>query len=354
MVANVPIRYLKSLFTLAAIPEAAFKAELRAHDVDPQLLEQNGASIPAEIYGRIFVQLIKKMQPALLQQNDNLQGVLAFSTYRMMYEAMIHAPDLREAINRAAIYFQRFQPDGATFNLATDVDSAVWSFDLELSGNSSDGDVTAANFCMGELNWLPGAGGNALALATWHRTASWFIGHYIDLDRVELKIDAPPGKAYEKLFNTPIIFAAPHNALTFNRRYLEFPINKSESSLNTMLDSFPAELLTLEQLSSSVSSQIKGLLGSDFRSNLPTLPEIAARMHTTTATLHRRLKSEGTNWQQLKDDARRDVASVYLSSGEHTVSEVSELMGFSDDSTFYRAFKKWTGLTPRQYRDGSR
>ena len=67
--------------------------------------------------------------------------------------------------------------------------------------------------------------------------------------------------------------------------------------------------------------------------------------------MHRRLKTEGTNWQRLKDDARRDAAKAYLDSGEYSTSRVAELMGFSDDSTFHRAFKKWTGKTPRQYRD---
>ena len=70
----------------------------------------------------------------------------------------------------------------------------------------------------------------------------------------------------------------------------------------------------------------------------------------TTPTLHRRLRDEGTSFQQLKDLCRRDAAIGYLTKGEYTTLQLSELMGFSDSSTFHRAFKKWTGLTPQEYR----
>jgi AraC-like DNA-binding protein len=122
--------------------------------------------------------------------------------------------------------------------------------------------------------------------------------------------------------------------------------------MSAMLASFPAQLLELEELNSSFISRIRGLMGSDFSRELPGLPEMADRLCTTTATLHRRLKKEGTSWQQVKDEARCDAAINYLAKGKHSSSEVAELMGFSDPSAFHRAFKKWTGKTPQQFRDG--
>ncbi len=354
MAASVPIQHFRSLIQLTELPLADVKDELVSLGIEPGLLDPTGkaTSVPADIYGRVFIHLIKNMQPTLQKPGDNLQGILSFSTYRMMYEAMLNAATLGEALERASIYFQRFQPAGATFHVSISADSAIWSFDLGQADDSTDNTVSTTNFCMGELNWLPGTSGNVLALSTWHRTASWYIGHYIDIDRVEVRAQSEGDKTYDSLFKTAIHFGGERNALSFSKRYLDFPIVKSESSLNDMLASFPAELLNLDELDNSVSSQILGLLGTDFRNELPTLPDIARRLNTTTATLHRRLKSEGKNWQKIKDDARRDAAAAHLCNPDYSISDVAELMGFSDDSTFYRSFKKWTRQTPKQYRDG--
>jgi AraC-like DNA-binding protein len=99
-----------------------------------------------------------------------------------------------------------------------------------------------------------------------------------------------------------------------------------------------------------VGNKVKHLIGSDFQRPLPSLQDVADRLHMTTPTLHRRLREEGTSFQQLKDQCRKNAAISYLSSGEYTTQQLSELMGFSDSSTFHRAFKKWTGLTPQDYK----
>jgi AraC-like DNA-binding protein len=67
-------------------------------------------------------------------------------------------------------------------------------------------------------------------------------------------------------------------------------------------------------------------------------------------TLRRRLKREGTTFQQLKDEARCDAAKLCLARPELSINEVASELGFTDPSAFHRSFKKWTGLTPGQYR----
>ena len=77
------------------------------------------------------------------------------------------------------------------------------------------------------------------------------------------------------------------------------------------------------------------------------------RLHMTTPTLHRRLREEGTSFQQLKDGARRDAAIQLIRKGTQSGAQLAELTGFSDASTFHRAFKKWTGMTLQEFRDNS-
>jgi AraC-like DNA-binding protein len=191
-------------------------------------------------------------------------------------------------------------------------------------------------------------------MSMWHRVCSWFIGSFIDLSTVEMQRDKGEGdKTYSEVFGTPVNFSAGNNAFYFHRRYLEFPIVQSETSLATMLKTYPAQLLKLNPANDSISSRVKQLIGSDFQREIPSLQDIADRLHMTTPTLHRRLRQQGTSFQQLKDECRRDAAINYLTMGSYTTSQLAEFTGFSDSSTFHRAFKKWTGKTPQEYSRGS-
>ena len=83
---------------------------------------------------------------------------------------------------------------------------------------------------------------------------------------------------------------------------------------------------------------------------LPSFEELTGLLNMSARTLRRRLEREGTSYQRIKDNARRDVAIELLSQQGMTVSEVAELVGFSDPSAFHRSFKKWTGQSPGSYR----
>jgi AraC-like DNA-binding protein len=98
-----------------------------------------------------------------------------------------------------------------------------------------------------------------------------------------------------------------------------------------------------------LSSQLRRLLSRD-SSRWPDLEAVAAHLHISPQTLRRHLREEGSSFQELKDQLRRDIAIYHLSRADLSLQQIAEQLGFSEPSAFHRAFKKWTGLTPGAYR----
>jgi AraC-like DNA-binding protein len=350
---NISVRHAQSLLRLADFPEDELRLDLRELKLPLVLLQDtalSSAEISAEDYGRLFIHLIKKLQTNLHQDPMSLSGALEFSAYRMLYLAMAHSQTLHQALQRAAVYFRRFEAQGDSFTIEHSEGRARCRFEFS-SDKDSSGLATPENFDMGQLNWLKGHTGRVLSVSMWHRLCSWFIGANIDLLGVELAQDAPEElQPYQDMFAAPVAFNSDHYAFDFDSRYLDFPIVQGDDAVDKLLQTYPSELLKLDPRNDSVASRVRALLGTDFQRELPSLQDVAVRLHMTTPTLHRRLQDESTSFQQIKDHLRRDIALEKLKDTATTASQVAEFIGFSDSSTFHRAFKKWTGVTPTDYR----
>ena len=104
--------------------------------------------------------------------------------------------------------------------------------------------------------------------------------------------------------------------------------------------------------SGRVTTDVRRLLSQLLPAGQVTIELMATRLNRSVSTLQRELRDEGTTFTEVLDQTRRLAAQGYLAEQAISLSEIAYLLGFSDESSFSRAFRRWTGLTPNQFRDG--
>ncbi|HSQ69028.1 MAG TPA: AraC family transcriptional regulator [Steroidobacteraceae bacterium] len=155
--------------------------------------------------------------------------------------------------------------------------------------------------------------------------------------------------AYRELLGCPVEFDAPAAAITFDAQVARQPILTGNAELAAETDRLAAAYLDSLQ-PDSVASRVRQLLVKSMPAGRTSQEQIAQRLSQSASTLGRRLRSEGTNYQAVLDSTRRDMALQYLRDGRHSLAEIAFLVGFSDQANFTRAFRRWTGRTPRDLR----
>ncbi|GAA5314901.1 MAG: AraC family transcriptional regulator [Candidatus Pelagadaptatus aseana] len=189
-------------------------------------------------------------------------------------------------------------------------------------------------------------------MVIWHRLSSWITATRIPLLHTDFA-HRRPSHAEELHFMFPgeHRFDSPINALVFDRTHLNAPLVRSPQEVRHFLDSSPLILLTIPGIDKSLKGDIRQHLFEHMPETMhfPDIDQLAAAMALSPATLNRRLKKEGTSYQTIKDEIRRDTALTKLVKDRLPVYQVAELVGFSEARSFTRAFKHWTGLSPREY-----
>jgi len=185
--------------------------------------------------------------------------------------------------------------------------------------------------------------------------SSWLAARRIPLLHVDYRGSPPPNVTETaRVFQARLRYGQPHFGLSFDARWLQLPIVQNKQTLREFLQQAPANLLVKYRDKTSVTERIRRLLRSHLRGEMPSLDEVSRVLGMTPQTLRRRMQEEGQGFQSLKDHLRRDAAIEYLARPDMTLLDIADQLGFSEASTFHRAFKKWTGVAPGEYRQRHR
>ena len=127
-------------------------------------------------------------------------------------------------------------------------------------------------------------------------------------------------------------------------------LESQSSALKQFLRGAPANILVRYRYDAGLAAAVRRRLRQTPPSNWTSFEAMAAQMRMSASTLRHRLQAEGQNYAGIKDDIRRDLAIDRLMNTAGSISEIAADLGFSEPSAFYRAFRKWTGKSPAEFR----
>lgn len=184
-----------------------------------------------------------------------------------------------------------------------------------------------------------------------HAFNCWAAKERIPIKSIEFPCKEPAARNdYGDFFGVPVIFDKAHARMTFDRKYLSRPTNRSEKDLKTFLRSLPEAFLRGYREAGGLKHDIvtKCLAGPP--ADWPSAANIAKQLGMSRSTLHRMLNETGHSLTQLKDEQRRNHATALLSHTDLSIAEISSAVGYAEEGAFYRAFYRWYATTPGQIR----
>ncbi len=190
-------------------------------------------------------------------------------------------------------------------------------------------------------------------MANWYTVANQLTFDVKNVPRtlyMQHRQHCPDDLITEIFQDTPVFFEQPADRFDLKLDSLDYHTGYTDRRVFQMSEKRAENLLLRlranDRIAREISTHVIDMLGE----GLPTLDAVARRMNCSGRTLQRRLAERHLNYQMLLDHIRQDVAIELLSTTAMPITQIAERIGFTDDSTFHRAFKRWTGESPGSYR----
>lgn len=253
------------------------------------------------------------------------------STFHVVGYAMSCSATLLRALHRFAFYC-RLISDSATATLTETSEHVQLQFYLD-TGESTPSYQTVETVLASVLAFL-----------------RWIAGETLVPIDVTLQHARPDrADALQDFYGPVVHYGQPRNSITLRRSDLERPILAADEELATLLDGIADRYLE-RRMAGRFAVRVRDALLASLPHGSPSKSDIAGGLNMTERTLLRRLKDEGTTFAEVHDRLREELAFQYLHHDDLNLSEIAEVLGFSDYGTFSRAFKRWTGRRPSEVR----
>lgn len=329
----------KGTISICFVAEALAEARRRGLDVaaltaragfSADLLAMPLARVSPRQYGALWHALAAELGDEFFGMDSHPMRPGSFA---LLCHALLDCADLRRALERALRFFAL---------VLDDVSGTLTVADGRATLTLADRDRPARLFAHGTL------------FVILHGVACWLVGRRLPIVGATFCQPAPEHAAeYRLIFGESVAFDRPASSLAIDAAHLGLPPVRDAKAAREFLREAPANFLVKYRNQNGPTARVRSRLCRLPPAEWPDFDVLAAAMHSTPSTLRRHLEQEGFSYQAIKDDLRRDLAVDYLCNSASSVADIAHALGFAEHSAFHRAFRKWTGASPGEYRHGA-
>jgi len=318
---------LRSLFSYARSIGVDVDRVLHALRIPPALLEDRDARVPQATLSGAWAEVGTASADQALglhyaeQAEEGDFGVLEYAAY--------FSSSLRDVVDRVARFYRLLSDALAIEVLA-------------------DGDATRITRLVGGTDPQEREAFFAVLCVRLRNLG----GREIRPREVSFEHASHARRELEGFFGCPVHFGRAHSELVLASSDLDRPGHAAKPRLAALLDRYATELLARLPATGSYADHVRRSIAHVIQREPPTLEAIARQMHASRRTVQRRLSDAGTTHKHLVEEVRRQLALRYIATPELSIVEIAYLLGYQEESSFRRAFKKWTGKSPSQARHG--
>jgi AraC-like DNA-binding protein len=301
---------------------------LQAAGVDPATLADPDARIPRLVVGNIIFTSQTKTGDAAIGIHAGERTESA--DFGVLDHVVRNCPDLRRALQCTARYM-RLQDDNIEGHLIEDGDRAIWQI----------------------RNAIP----TVLRVTNDYQVTVTLMNLRRRLGRHEAPLevhlrhhDATDAAEYARVFQAPVRFDQPHNAVVIRRELLDAPVASANPDAFSVFEIQAARLLNELSRRDTTMERITRLLLQRIGQEDIGIDSVAHALDMSVSTLRRRLVDEGTTYRTIVDELRQRLALQYVANRRIAIGEIAFLLGFSTQSAFGTAFRRWMGASPLEYR----
>jgi AraC-like DNA-binding protein len=294
----------------------------------PRVIDQY---VSAELYGALWLAIAAEL-------DDEFFGMgarpMRSGSFTLLCHCVLHAGTLGQALRRALRFLDVVLDDPRGELLVRD---GLAQIELKDAG------VPRSAFAY-RTYWI-----------IIHGIACWLVGRRIPIRVVDFRCAEPEqGADYRLFFGAPVHFDQPISRLGFDSAMLDLPISRTEQALRQFLRGAPANILVRYRHDAGVAAGVRRRLSRVPPKAWSGFAGLASEMHMKPSTLRHRLHDEGQSYATIKDDIRCGLATDMLTNTKDSIGDIAAELGYSEPSALFRAFRKWTGKTPDEFRRHSR